>query len=122
MINWHSRGKARLSGANRVYEEVGEVGLHTRVQMDLGLFEDYDGTTRNIEALDNHGENLAHAEANVGQLDLGQCGTGLDEDLVLLSVLAEGLHVEFVDEAHHLESLCDELRKWLQGLLLRLAG
>jgi hypothetical protein len=89
------------------------------MQMDLRLLEDDDRTTRHIEALDDYGEHLAHAKAHVGQLDLGQRRAGLNQDLVLFSVLPELLDLEAVDEAHRPESFGNDLWQRL-GLLLGL--
>lgn len=62
--------------------------------MDLGLLEDDDRPPGDVRALDDHRQDVAHAKADVGQLDGRRPGARADQNLVLLTMRAEGLDFE----------------------------
>src|SRR5690606_17720594 len=105
-----------LMGGNRVDEDIGQLRLYARVQVQLRLFEHDDRSRWHEERLDEHRQHLTDADADVDQADLGPTGPGAHQYFVLTAPLADRLHAEVADQAHRLQPRGDELGQWPLGL------
>jgi hypothetical protein len=86
------------------------------VEVQFRLLDEEDRARGSIEALDENGQHLGDAEANVGEVHPGRGTGGSDLHLVFLSVLRDLSDLKLIDEFELVEFLSDELLEWLLPL------
>ena len=100
-----------LSRTNCINEQVREVRLHSRMEMNFRLFKDDDRASGHIERFNDHRQDLTDAKADIRQFDFRKLGTCPNEYLVFLAMRPELFDLKVADESHKPQTLRDEFSK-----------
>lgn len=100
-----------LAGLSRGNEDIGQLGLNLRVQMNLGLFHPYGGMRWAVKRLHQRRQHLRNSEANIGNLDFWCLGVCFHQHFVFLTPCGHGAHRKVVNDTQVFEPRSNELGK-----------